>query len=181
MRCRRRAMKLALLAACIALLVGLSSGVILAAGARFQPDPVGATQTTGKIVVSVIVSDVGEEHTGVDIDFTYDASVLTWVSGRIKSLIRDGRTDDSRYKSRSEADQAVMVAMLQVGHTPLEIKAIFAHSEYGISKKYQEQGDAYLECSIGNAMAFCEQHSSPSSNASPNAQPIPTISPTVRS
>jgi putative DNA primase/helicase len=79
------------------------------------------------------------------------------LSEKIEGLILEGWQGNSGYRSRSEADQAVVVALLSNGATEDEIRAVFlAHP---IGEKYREkgnQGDNYLSASIGNAKRFLE-------------------------
>ncbi len=103
------------------------------------------------------------------IQFSAQLPDLKWrdlrVGGRIKRLIRDGWRDDREYRSRSEADQAVITALRQAGHTQDEIKAIFANPKWRIGEKFQEtfkqQGesaaDRYLSRSIRHADEFLSQ------------------------
>ncbi len=74
------------------------------------------------------------------------------VSGRIKNLIRGGWTRNNGFKSRSEADEAVIVGLLASGSTDDEIRGVFQSSPIG--EKYREKrsaGDKYLAHSIARA------------------------------
>ena len=75
------------------------------------------------------------------------------VSRQIKSLIKEG-DKDGKYLSRSEADQAVVNALVIAGYDNDIIKAIFSNPKYKISGKYLEKGkdgDKYLALSIWKA------------------------------
>lgn len=71
------------------------------------------------------------------------------VSGRIKALIQHGK--DGTYKSRSEADQAVITALVNKGVSEADIKSIF--ESYSIGEKYREHSaaDKYLQHNIEKA------------------------------
>ncbi|MDR7399670.1 MAG: hypothetical protein QN144_10235 [Armatimonadota bacterium] len=80
------------------------------------------------------------------------------VPDKIRSLILSGWTSDSGYASRSEADAAVVVAMLAAGHTEDEIFAVF--ETYPIGDKYREKGEdgkRYLRHTIDSARTFVSQ------------------------
>jgi len=81
------------------------------------------------------------------------------LSPHIMELILKGWQGDP-YKTRSEADQAVITALLNEGGTDNEIRAIF--QKYPIGEKYRENGphkDQYLRHSIGEAKAFLKDTS----------------------
>jgi putative DNA primase/helicase len=71
------------------------------------------------------------------------------VSDRIKNLILHGK--DKNYPSRSEADMAVILALIHKGFGENEIKQIFQN--YPIGEKYREHSnpDQYLKHSIKSA------------------------------
>lgn len=76
---------------------------------------------------------------------------------KTKTLIEEGWSAKNGYKSRSEADQAVITALAQGGHTDDEIRAVFSNAAWGIGAKYRERGaggDAYLARSIANARSL---------------------------
>jgi RepB DNA-primase from phage plasmid len=76
------------------------------------------------------------------------------LSERMRALIDNGWSG-APYKSRSEADMAVITALLKGGAQPDEIRAVFC--AYRIGQKYREKGkhgDGYLRRSIGNASTF---------------------------
>ena len=76
------------------------------------------------------------------------------LSGKIKDLILKG-WEGNAYKSRSEADMAVITALLSSRATEDEIRAVFQSCPIG--KKYQEKGgagDQYLAHSIGAATTY---------------------------
>jgi putative DNA primase/helicase len=74
------------------------------------------------------------------------------VSDRIKDLIVNGK--DSTYSSRSEADQAVITALVHKGVGESDIKAIFKN--YKIGEKYRGHSapDEYLSHNIKKAEEF---------------------------
>ena len=67
------------------------------------------------------------------------------VSDRIKDLIKNG--NDGTYSSRSEADQAVITALVHKGVGESDIKAIFQSYPNGIGEKYKDHQlpDEYLK------------------------------------
>jgi len=71
------------------------------------------------------------------------------VSKAIKKLIKEGKQAGDRYPSRSEADFAVVCALVKAGYSDDTIKAIF--DRYPIGEKYQEQGIDYLRHITGRA------------------------------
>lgn len=76
------------------------------------------------------------------------------LSQRILNLIDNG-PEGTRYPSRSEADQAVIAALLKKGATNNEIKEIFRTKPIG--EKYRatgREGDRYLLHSIRRAQSF---------------------------
>jgi putative DNA primase/helicase len=74
------------------------------------------------------------------------------VSGRIQFLIVNG--NDGSYPSRSEADQAVITALVSKGMDYADIKVIF--ESYRIGEKYREHSspDDYLRHNIDKAKEF---------------------------
>ena len=74
------------------------------------------------------------------------------VSAKIKSLIVNG--NDGSYPSRSEADQAVITALVNKGMDYADIKVIFEN--YRIGEKYREHSspDDYLRHNIEKAKEF---------------------------
>lgn len=76
---------------------------------------------------------------------------LIKVTSSIKTLITKGDIF-GRYKSRSEADMAVVCALVRFNHSDSEIREIFAN--YKIGEKFREQGESYLNFSIRNARMF---------------------------
>ncbi len=74
------------------------------------------------------------------------------VSDRINDLIKNG--NDGTYSSRSEADQAVITALVHKGVGESDIKAIF--SNFKIGEKYREHSapDDYLKYNIKKAEEF---------------------------
>lgn len=84
------------------------------------------------------------------------------ISKQIKELIKLGWQKGDKYPSRSEADQAVITALRNAGHSPDVIKAVFVNAKWGIGDRYrdilQQHGpvaaDDYLQMSIGKADQF---------------------------
>ena len=74
------------------------------------------------------------------------------VSDRIKDLIVNG--NDGTYSSRSEADQAVITALVHKGVSESDIKGIFSNNKIG--EKYREHSapDEYLKYNIKKAEEF---------------------------
>ena len=74
------------------------------------------------------------------------------VSDKIKYLVING--NDGSYASRSEADQAVITALVNKGFSNTDIKAIFQN--YKIGEKYREHSspDEYLKHNIEKAKEF---------------------------
>jgi hypothetical protein len=64
-----------------------------------------------------------------------DVDKIQGVSPRIIDLIKTGWTKGCGYKSRSEADMAVMVALVAAGYNDDELRAMFA--KYPIGGKYR--------------------------------------------
>jgi hypothetical protein len=79
------------------------------------------------------------------------------ISGRTRRLIKEGWQAEGSYPSRSEADQAVITALLQAGCSYDTIRATFANPRWRIGDKYRDKGkygDQYLTHSIARARAF---------------------------
>ena len=74
------------------------------------------------------------------------------VSAKIQFLIING--NDGSYPSRSEADQAVITALVNKGMSFVDIKTIFEN--YRIGEKYREHSspDDYLKHNIEKAKEF---------------------------
>ncbi len=91
----------------------------------------------------------GEER---DADDVLARAVASGLSARMRDLIVDGGIDP--YPSRSERDQAVVVALLGCGTEPDDVRAIFA--ELPVGERYREpgSGDRYLAGCIGKARAY---------------------------
>ncbi len=74
------------------------------------------------------------------------------LSPRMQRVIREGRSADPvRYPTRSEADFAVVCAMMRAGFSDDEIVAVFAAHPHGVGEKYAERGWIYLRCVIRGA------------------------------
>ncbi len=80
---------------------------------------------------------------------------LSRLSGRTRALISHGNR--GKYRSRSEADFAVCLAMFTAGYTEAEVWAVMTDPAHGISEKCLEKGrhgDAYLSLTVGKARAL---------------------------
>jgi putative DNA primase/helicase len=77
------------------------------------------------------------------------------ISERIKTLIKTGW--DQKYQSRSEADMAVIITLVNKGMELSDIKSIFA--SYPIGDKYREHSspDTYLQHNYDRAKQFVKQ------------------------
>lgn len=79
------------------------------------------------------------------------------LSTKIRRLINQGKNKNDDYKSRSEADMAVICGLLRAGYTEEEIIELFRDYPDGIGEKYREKGkwgDRYLKHSIHSAREF---------------------------
>jgi len=76
------------------------------------------------------------------------------ISSKMQQLIIDGWTEGSEYKSHSETDQAVIIALLGAGHNDDTIRAVFSNPEWKIGNKYRISGDKYLAHSVSNGKAY---------------------------
>jgi len=82
------------------------------------------------------------------------------ISPETKDLIKNGKQDGDKYKSRSEADFKVICDMLKAGYDNNTIRDIF--EKYPIGERYHEDGQPYLVRSINNArQATKEKTASP--------------------
>jgi len=68
------------------------------------------------------------------------------LSPRVERLIRGG--NDGMYPSRSEADFAVVCALVRAGYSDGEIIDVFASHPDGIGQKFLERGERYLSRTI---------------------------------
>ncbi len=87
------------------------------------------------------------------------------VSKRWKKLIRAGWSRGCGYPSRSELDQAVMIAMLRAGHTVEEITAAFSDPADKIGDKYRGKGadgPRYLALTLAAAKEWLATGEAPS-------------------
>lgn len=75
------------------------------------------------------------------------------ISQKLKERIFAG--DASDYRSRSERDMAICVALVAQGCSDDEIRAIF--NNYACGDKYKERGDAYLSYTIGKARSYIQK------------------------
>lgn len=82
------------------------------------------------------------------------------LSRKTRALMNSGWTPDCGYKTRSEADQAVITALLEAGCDNNDIRVVFSNSDLGIGEKYRESDDKYLAHSIANARAYLESQKS---------------------
>jgi hypothetical protein len=73
------------------------------------------------------------------------------ISNKIKQLINHEPTEAD---DRSENDQAVLVALCEVGLNDSQIKWVFDNFPIGVSGKYSEEGIGYLERSLSRARVW---------------------------
>jgi len=88
------------------------------------------------------------------------------IAPEILALIKTGDTKGKYLKEngtgridRSERDQAVILELLNTGHSPEAIRGLFINKDYSLSEKYYEmgaRGDYYLARSIENAQRFLD-------------------------
>ena len=81
------------------------------------------------------------------------------VSDKTKNLIQSYNKEE--YPSRSEQDQAVILALVSAGCIDAEIRTIFSNSNFAVSQKYLEKGkygDQYLAHSIRKARTLLENN-----------------------
>ncbi|MFC1678822.1 AAA family ATPase [Elusimicrobiota bacterium] len=83
------------------------------------------------------------------------------VSTKIKFLIVSGKTDGDHYSSRSEADAAVITALINAGHSNDQIRAVFSNPAWGIGQKYRRNGNGYLDVSISKSREFAAANPPP--------------------
>ncbi len=86
------------------------------------------------------------------------------IPDRLKKLVQDGWQSGCGYKSRSELDQAVMVAMTQGKHTHEDIFAVFKDPSNGISEKFLEKGTdgpRYLAATLASSEEWVRTHNTP--------------------
>jgi hypothetical protein len=76
------------------------------------------------------------------------------VSSRMKDLIRTGE-DPERYPSRSEAEFAVIHALIEAHCSDAQIAGVLFDPANGISTKPREKGKKWLEDEIARARAKC--------------------------
>lgn len=80
---------------------------------------------------------------------------LSRLSSRMRVLISRG--NGGEYRSRSEADFAVCLAMFGAGYSEADAWAVMTDPAHGISEKYLEKGrhgGAYLSLTVGKARAL---------------------------
>jgi hypothetical protein len=79
---------------------------------------------------------------------------------KLRRLVKDGYADGCGYKSRSELDMAVCVAMLAADYGDDDVTAVFADPDNSIGDKYREKGDdgpRYLATTLNKARAYLAQ------------------------
>ena len=84
---------------------------------------------------------------------TWDEDIKSLnISDKMKKLVKTG--NDGTYASRSEAEMAVLLALLHKGYEKTQIQAIF--SKYPIGDKYREQKQPgkYLDYNINKAKKY---------------------------
>ncbi len=79
------------------------------------------------------------------------AKLWAWIPERIQSLIITGLSEHHRYQSRSEADLAVVRALVNAAASDDDIVEIFEGYPRGIGEKTAEQGLHYLQHTIDTA------------------------------
>ena len=80
---------------------------------------------------------------------------LSRLSARTRRLVERGNKGE--YRSRSEADFAVCLAMFGAGYSEIDVWAVMTDPAHGIAGKYLDKGrhgDAYLSLTIGKARAL---------------------------
>jgi len=77
------------------------------------------------------------------------------ISQKMKDLIQIGYQTGEGYKSRSEAMQAAITAMLAGKHSADEIRAVL--TAYPIGEKFREEDDKYLAYCIRSAHSFLDR------------------------
>lgn len=85
----------------------------------------------------------------------HGAPDLTQLSARTRRLVERGNSGE--YRSRSEADFAVCLAMFGAGYSETDVWAVMTEPINGIAAKYLEKGrhgNAYLSLTIGKARAL---------------------------
>jgi putative DNA primase/helicase len=85
------------------------------------------------------------------IDYRQDINQLP-ISERIKALILNG--NDQSYPSRSEADQAVITALVNKGLSEIDIKSIFENFKIGEKYRGHSSPNDYLKHNIEKAKEF---------------------------
>ena len=78
-----------------------------------------------------------------------DIDQLPGISQEVRELIKQGKQENDKYESRSEADYRVICHLVKMGYSDVAIRKIFEN--YPIGEKFREQGDAYLIHSISHA------------------------------
>ena len=101
-----------------------------------RPRPVQVKAAAPRTEPQFVSGNLGE---GIN---TLLAGLPSWVCG----LIERGHVEGDSYPSRSEADAAVVRALVDAGADDNEIATIFASTEIGA--KYSEAGDGYLARTI---------------------------------
>lgn len=86
---------------------------------------------------------------------------LARVSPEIETLIRSGWSETTKYRSRSEAQQAVADALVNAGYTDADVRAVLTNPAFGISLRARQQAarrreDAIRRC-IEKARATCKR------------------------
>lgn len=82
------------------------------------------------------------------------------VAERIKKFILNGWVQGCGYRSRSELDHAVVIALVRAEHTDDEITALFRDTSNKISSKYYDKGsdgDRYLATTIASAREWVKK------------------------
>nr|AGF92867.1 phage/plasmid primase [uncultured organism] len=79
------------------------------------------------------------------------------IPAKTKRMIREGKTPEDGYKSRSELDIAVICSLLKAGASEETIFKVFKQNPNGVGEKFIEKGlwgEKYLKHSIESAKEF---------------------------
>lgn len=89
------------------------------------------------------------------------------LSPKMATLVRDGFTEGNGYRSRSEADAAVVAAMVAAGHDDATIRGVF--ERFPIGSKFREKGrdgPRYLARTMSFVRSKPDERAAPASPAS---------------
>lgn len=125
-------------------------------GTRYHPRELELALPPSPTPVSLAARPDSERLPLQDATSSADGPVdLSRLSGRMRNLIAAGNTAAGKpYRTRSEADFAVAIAMFGIGFEEPEIWAVMTDPHNGISERYHERGrhgHDYLARTIGKA------------------------------